>query len=649
MPIWFKGPKDGRDATSPWLPLAAYAYDGLNAYDYGVVGDGVANDTAALTSYAAACLAASKAFVIPVHLNCRITSQLNLRNIRHVDIQGTITVDYSGTPAIIVGISSLVATESSIRIAQVVNGAGAGTDPSVRVMGVKNGEVWIGLAPYVQLYADAAVTSDASIAYSDFFFGKIDKLQLNGVNGSAFINENNFWGGRYLDISFVGTYSHNNNKFHHICLEGSGAKMRLSVGSANEFSLRGEGGSTVTFASGTFGNVVDDHHVSNAATRAPSMTVTGDSGTAQAGGATTITLRSGASAVNDHYNECLVKIISGTGAGQIRTITGYVGSTKVATVSTWTTNPDATSVYVVVGDVGLGNILRSLSDQHQTAVEVIRLDNNTRLFTASREWAGVGADYLTPGLRKLAITTASRTYIDTGIVPIENIGVAGNYQDNARIDWFDFLSDLTGWRYRVEGYDKDRVVVDPAVTAFMETTGGWVVSGTGYSFGANVAFGPVRIKNDDIKYLRLLAASGNATAGSLFNFVSITAYVPDGTPDMLVEAFKRSLYRPLYATAVPTTGVGHPGERIGNATGSYTIIDRRDTTLAVAAVATNLTITVASATGMASGDLIGVELDTGGTHWTTINGAPAGAVVTLTVAMPSGAAIGRAVVTNRWV
>lgn len=73
-----------------------------------------------------------------------------------------------------------------------------------------------------------------------------------------------------------------------------------------------------------------------------------DSGVAQAGAASTITLRSGASAVDSFYNGLEVEIVRGTGIGQTRTITAYVGSTKVATVDVaWGTNPDSTSVYKV--------------------------------------------------------------------------------------------------------------------------------------------------------------------------------------------------------------------------------------------------------------------------------------------------------------
>lgn len=71
-------------------------------------------------------------------------------------------------------------------------------------------------------------------------------------------------------------------------------------------------------------------------------------GTATAGGAATITLAAGASAVDNTYNNMSVTITGGTGAGQMRVVSGYVGATKVATVFlAWTTPPDATSVYSI--------------------------------------------------------------------------------------------------------------------------------------------------------------------------------------------------------------------------------------------------------------------------------------------------------------
>lgn len=101
-----------------------------------------------------------------------------------------------------------------------------------------------------------------------------------------------------------------------------------------------------------------DFHTNNGSTLTPSavsgnITLTAstthhDSGAAQAGTSTTITLKSTASVTDDVYNGMYVTITSGTGSGQIRLIEDYVGSTKVATVATaWTTAPDSTSNYSV--------------------------------------------------------------------------------------------------------------------------------------------------------------------------------------------------------------------------------------------------------------------------------------------------------------
>ena len=72
------------------------------------------------------------------------------------------------------------------------------------------------------------------------------------------------------------------------------------------------------------------------------------SGTAQAGGSTSITLDAGASSVDDFYVPGIVTIEAGTGAVQFRRISAYNGTTKVATVSTaWATNPASDSDFVI--------------------------------------------------------------------------------------------------------------------------------------------------------------------------------------------------------------------------------------------------------------------------------------------------------------
>ena len=94
-----------------------------------------------------------------------------------------------------------------------------------------------------------------------------------------------------------------------------------------------------------------------------------NAGIAQNGSATTITLASGASANDDEYNTMSVWITSGTGANQLRTITDYNGTTKVATVATWTTNPDTTSVYEVMPSVSITTLEGSSATARVSSIE----------------------------------------------------------------------------------------------------------------------------------------------------------------------------------------------------------------------------------------------------------------------------------------
>jgi hypothetical protein len=70
-------------------------------------------------------------------------------------------------------------------------------------------------------------------------------------------------------------------------------------------------------------------------------------GTATSGTATTI-VQTGKTWTASSWINSQVRITGGTGAGQIRTITANTADTL--TVATWTTTPDATSVYVIEGN-----------------------------------------------------------------------------------------------------------------------------------------------------------------------------------------------------------------------------------------------------------------------------------------------------------
>ena len=84
----------------------------------------------------------------------------------------------------------------------------------------------------------------------------------------------------------------------------------------------------------------------------------------QAATSNSITLDNSASSVDDHFKDLYIRITSGTGVGQLRLITAYNGTTKVATISgTWDIIPDSSSTYTCSGylesaDIDLGKIVK---------------------------------------------------------------------------------------------------------------------------------------------------------------------------------------------------------------------------------------------------------------------------------------------------
>lgn len=69
------------------------------------------------------------------------------------------------------------------------------------------------------------------------------------------------------------------------------------------------------------------------------------------------------------------------------------------------------------------------------------------------------------------------------------------------------------------------------------------------------------------------------------------------------------------------------------------------TTLSAASAASDTTLTVTSITGISASDNVGVVLDDGTFHWTTVSGAPSGTTVTLASGVASAAASGNRIFT----
>lgn len=167
------------------------------------------------------------------------------------------------------------------------------------------------------------------------------------------------------------------------------AKIAADAIGVSEFAAA----TIAAIADAVWDELASDHIISN--TFGQRLRI-GSQGTAQAGAAGTITLTSGASAVDNYFKGMLVIITGGTGAGQSRYIHTYTGSSKVAGISpNWGTNPDATSVYMVIA--------------HGGAVETTLISTN--------------------GLNAASLATDAVTEIQTGLATQASVDVIDDFLD----------------------------------------------------------------------------------------------------------------------------------------------------------------------------------------------------------------------------
>jgi len=133
--------------------------------------------------------------------------------------------------------------------------------------------------------------------------------------------------------------------------------------------------------------------------------IVADHGIATAGTNNTITIRASASAINSTYQDLIIYIMAGTGAGQARLIDTYVGATKVVTIhGTWTTNPDATSVYAMIAsgmshvqDIG-ADALALIKSEADDALSDVHLDDLIQLALTVNDGAPNAADFITDSI-----------------------------------------------------------------------------------------------------------------------------------------------------------------------------------------------------------------------------------------------------------
>lgn len=271
----------------------------------------------------------------------------------------------------------------------------------------------------IEIYKNGSTTQRASDnGYALLDTDGIDFDGITGIHGISIDLSDNSDSGFYASGSFywvvISSVTIDSQTVNFVA-----ATFRIGTVSSN---VTHYGGTAGTFSGGR--PEVNTTVINGNATNANLLKLWLDSfetGTAQSGAASTITLAAGAS--TNILRNSAVKILSGTGAGQIRGISAYNTGTKIATIyPDWATNPDNTSVYLVIPMMG------------EVSIEAVQRDTSiaTGLNTFGFDYGGNGFAYAQIVSTDNNVITASSisadaiTEIQSGLATSASIAALNN-------------------------------------------------------------------------------------------------------------------------------------------------------------------------------------------------------------------------------
>jgi hypothetical protein len=197
------------------------------------------------------------------------------------------------------------------------------------------------------------------------------------------------------------------------------------------------------------------------------------------------------------------------------------------------------------------------------------------------------------------------------------------------------LTPVAGW---VTAYTTVYVSGNSMMSTAGVATGQWMRI-TQAALTAGVAFVKVAID-----------ASNGQLPSALARRLYVTLFTLHATSNRADNAPSKSPRSRTYAvTAMPTQGYAPLGFTCVKTdfTARYHCTSSSETTLAAANNAGDTVINVASATGFAAGDVVGINQDDRSTFWTTVTGV-SGTAITIATALPTSSALGSRVVRNHW-
>lgn len=459
--------------------------------------------------------------------------------------------------------------------------------PIIRVSGVKDGEIHIGNCNYLQVYADANTRPTSSNAYTKAFFkGIVRRLEITAAAGFSWNTENWFSGGRVIEYYVrkgASTYPHNRNFLSEATFEGADVDIKFEGVTSNYIiGARFENTTAATL-------YFDGDSLGNEVTRA--YTGTGQS--------------------RSMFETTFIQI---TDLGKANNVTGTAAVTF-----------NQTKIFSLnAGTTLVANATHAASDSNHV------LPNFTYKFN--------GGNIVNPSLSLLSVTANSWLGL-SDLIPVQ-FGDAVSFNINTPsniLRMVVFVYDINQRLLTSEG--GNGIYWSQAGLGALASDGSYSSSSASASgdFIGSVARG-------EVKYLRVgiwASAAGSVRNASAILFSKTVS-------NTLGESIAQSGSNALSLKGAPTKGYLPAFTLVRDITNDvgYKVAYQHESILSLSENAGATSLTVTAALAIANGDVVGVLLDSGLTHWSVVSDL---AVNSFTVsALPSPAAVGSRVVFNRW-
>ncbi|MDG9888155.1 hypothetical protein [Pseudomonas juntendi] len=555
----------------------------IDAQDYGATPGATVDQASFLNAAADAARAQGKGLKISGTYRLYGPDPVNFRGVMLDAKEATFLLYTSDKIGLIIGGSSALGWAPSVSIGQCIRTDGTRGTPAIRMVGSKGMFVEVGRCTHLQLFASTSAPENGSIAYCQFKLGQIDKLSLD--------NDPAYWSGPSGGgIGSSEQWINENVFWLSRCFEFyCGGSYRHNHNK---------------FYGGTFENEV------------------------------TINIQSGNK--NQFFGIRLE-------AGPTTIIFGE-NTANNWIQNTWDGGNDDTPSALASGtitDLGVANVVSddfSLRRNTTCVAQAMITDPivNFRVGDLiSRQ----------PQLQRVGGAGGNQPMCYSDILPIE-----------ANL-FFYFLyaggepGDTVLYRPQLEFYDKNEMPITAAANwiagnAITSVSGNTISTSAGQAFSyATVLQAAI---NAGAAYMRVgIKVSSSQTANALARRLQIFGSYAHGS------TYQAAAFRPrqdnIAVTAAPSAGWAPVGYTVYKSDGTAIYVCtfrlKTSTTAAAASGATN--ISVADATGVAVGMIVGVNMGNRDTHWTTV-AAVSGTTVTLTAGLVAASDAGSRVEFGRW-